>query len=202
MARTSSKSEVLSSKREVSSSKSGNELGYPDSFVGLRRSNRRCIAPCGTKMEPEYGYVLDEKTGERYVDVIGEVDVYRIKQESLSGTYLREIVSRYDRGLISRQEFEEIVSGDVGREIDLTDKPQSLFELMQAQLEAEEAFYSLPPDLRSYFGQSKERFYSAVVDGSISEISKKIMKEKFLDVVPDVVSDVEEGGDVHGAVES
>lgn len=141
-------------------------------------SGKVFASPSGDKYEDDYAYVVQED-GTKLLEVVGKKDVYTLKQEALSSVYLRDVVSRYDRGLLTQQEFEEIVRQDPGVEFDATKGPQTLAEMLQAQIDAENMFYSLPPDMRDKWGQSKEKFYSSILDGSAEQIFSDIQQQYY-----------------------
>ncbi|UPW40919.1 internal scaffolding protein [Sigmofec virus UA08Rod_6120] len=147
-------------------------------FSGLRPSGERFFSPSGEQFEDEYGYVVSDE-GMKVLEVVGKKDVYTLKQESLSSTYLRDVVSRYDRGLLTQQEFEELVQPDPAVVFDSTKGPQTLVELLQAQIEAENMFYSMPPDMRERWHQSKEKFYNSIMDGSAQGIFNEIYQQYY-----------------------
>lgn len=128
-------------------------------------------APAGEKTEPEYGWIVDEKTGERRIGLTGRrKDIYELKQAALPSTYLNCVVERFNAGAMSLEEYRNFI-GDpsVSAYIDVTEFPKTLAEQQQLIIDAEESFYALPIRLREMFDNSKEKFYTAVMDGSAAE---------------------------------
>lgn len=123
----------------------------------------------GDKVVDKYGLVYDEVLGRKVLQVTGKEDIYQIKQVALSGTYLRSLLDRYEKGL-TEIDFDSML--DTGHFVDLTSLPKTLAEYQKIMIDAEAQFMSLKPSVRSEFG-SFSGFLSALQNGSAQVIFDK-----------------------------
>ena len=128
----------------------------------------RACAPSGERVVPEYGWKVDPKTSEKYIGEVGETDLYTPIQEALPGTYLRDVLDRFDAGAVSLADYKEYIeaSKQAAPYTDVVQKPGTLAEVQQVLIDADDTFHRLPVDLRADFGHSKERFLASMADGS------------------------------------
>lgn len=149
----------------------------------------------GTKEISEWLLQFDKERGcERVMKTGKKIDIYTNKQEALDGTYLPRMIERFTNGSISAEDFEAFKNPHSWTDIDVTTLPKSLAEMMQLQIDSENAFNSLPSELRDLFGNNKYKFVEAMQNGSAmarlqsagfistasteSKLEKKIEKEK------------------------
>lgn len=142
----------------------------------------RGYAPSGDHIIPEYGWKVDPKTSEKYIDVIGETDIYTPIQEALPSTYLRDVLDRFDAGAVSLADYKEYIeaSKTPASYADVTGMPSTLAQVQQILIDADDTFYKLPVDLRADFGHSVERFLAAMSDGSASSVFNAYSERKGL----------------------
>lgn len=140
-------------------------------FSCVKYPEREC-APVGEHVVPEYGWKVDPKTSEKYIGIVGEKDIYEPIQAALPGTYLRDVLDRFDAGAVSLADYKAYIdaSKEVAPYTDVLSMPSTLAEVQQILIDSDNVFYSLPVDLRADFGHSKERFLASFVDGSAGKL--------------------------------
>lgn len=147
-------------------------VSYPD----------RVCAPSGERVVPEYGWKVDPKTSEKYIGVVGEIDLYTPIQEALPGTYLRDVLERFDAGAVSLADYKKYIEAtkEAAPFTDVLEMPKTLAEVQQIMIDADETFHSLPVDLRADFGHSKEKFLASIADGSAGTVFTAYSERKGL----------------------
>lgn len=150
-------------------------------YSRVKYPKRECV-PSGERIVPEYGWKVDEKTSEKYIGVIGEKNLYDPIQAALPGTYLHDVLDRFDAGAVSLDDYKEYIdaSKQVAAYTDVTPLPSTLAEVQQVLIDADNTFNSLPVDLRADFGHSKERFLASMADGSAASVFNLYAERKGL----------------------
>lgn len=114
-------------------------------------------APSGSPVLP----VIREKVGANgAIEILydGERDVYAEIQAAAGLTDPYDVLDYMVRN--GSESVEDVIKHYKGEFLDVSAHPRSLVELEQLRLDGKNAFYRLPPELRSLFGNSYEVFAS------------------------------------------
>lgn len=118
------------------------------------------------KTEPQYRLEMDEELHQEHLVVVGQTDVYSIKQESAKDCDIYKKLDQYERtGDAS------IFSASVDSFVDCTKMPQSLMEMCNIRARAAQLWAQAPLDVKERYGSNMELFVKDV-DSQLFERAK------------------------------
>lgn len=117
----------------------------------------RVIQPSGERYRPVYSSKI-QPNGDVELVESGSEDVYAFIQSHRDSTDINVILSRFENGDLSA------LNQRHGSYFDLTVFPKTYAETLQMFMNAEQAFYNLPVDIRDKFDHDLNKFVIALDD--------------------------------------
>lgn len=114
----------------------------------------------GTGIEYEFGYVIDERTGVKSLEIIGETNVQESIDSHKEYCDIHNILKRYAEGDI------EALNKTQGFYIDATELPTNYAELFSRVNEAQSFFDKLPANVKAEFNNSASEFWASIPFGT------------------------------------
>lgn len=138
----------------------------------------------GDKVEDTY-IVKTFKDGHKDLVVNGKRDNYALIQSHSASVDINAIVAR------ARNGEQHLLEVNTGVFMDLTSLPKNINEANSLLNEAKESFYSLPIELRQYFGNSPDKMLASYNDGKMPDVIRSYVdkiesRKRVLDGIKEV----------------
>lgn len=130
----------------------------------------------GTKLEPIYKERFD-KDGNKVLKEVGKTNVFERAQADKDLCDINKTMERY--GITTADSVRQLMSQNDIEFIDEEFNDMSIMERQNKMLELEDQFNGLDLNVKAYFGNSFNKFYSAVANNTIFDDLQKIDPKTF-----------------------
>lgn len=138
-------------------------------FYSESNKPKTIATPCGSKFEPEYEEVINNKTGKTELKKTGETNVYDKIQESKESALLENIIKKYkiDINENNLTKIEETIN-------DLTNLPDNLIDNLNIINQAKQTFEQSPQEVKQFFNNNFNEFLAGSENGTLNSLIKEI----------------------------
>lgn len=137
----------------------------------------RIFSPSGQKLEDRHGYIVDSD-GVRIFTVTEQVNVSDRINGSLPGSTLYDMINRY----LKTGDDSFLMQKAQSFNADLTVMPKNLIELYNIKSTCADDFQKFPVEYRNLFDNDVNKYFKAIQDNTITEITNKYFESKGKDV--------------------